>query len=161
MTDPKYYESRIATLEARRSAYMRSGKLTEIPAIDAQIASMRERIEALKPKPVTEMFSHEEITKSGLNLLVLEAYLGADFLADISGHIKKAVKRLGCNAASFIPELTDLITRINNFCDSVYGLNEDLTTIMEDDGTLIEALHKKTLKHIQQRILNFEKQQQS
>lgn len=160
MRDQRYYQARLDQMIDRRNAYMRKGKLNYLPQMDADIAGLREIIkqcerdrEARKPKPVTDLFTHEQIQKSGLIPAVLEIHLAADYLAACCYTVEDIVKQLGGVATSVIPEIKDVITRANNFCDALYEKDdENATDIIENDEALMRTLHSKTMKHILQRL---------
>lgn len=153
----EYYERKLAGLEERRNALMRGGKYKASMRLNQDIEEVRRLIKEAEPKPVTELFTHEELRESGLVPAVLEVHLAADYLAACCYTIEDTVKRLGGVAVTVIPELKDILSRANKFCDFLYTKGDDLESLIEDNDTLLEALHKKTMRYIEQRVCQKQK----
>lgn len=148
----KYYKSKLADLEERRNALMRAGNYKASMRLNEDIEEIRRRIEEAEPKLVTELFTHEQLRNSGLVLAVIEAYLATDYLAACCYTIEDIVKQLGGVPVTIIPELKEIQNRANKFCEYLYTKGDDMDTLMSEDDTLMNALHKKTMSYIEQRV---------
>lgn len=148
----KYYQQKLADLEARRSLLLRAGKYNQSMRLNDEIERIRKLIEDAKPKPVCTLFSLEEIRRLGIVPAVIEAHIAADYMAACCYTIEDILSRLGGNATTVVPELRDIIARLDNFCNYLYDKGDDPRALIEDDDILMEALHKKTMNYILQRL---------
>lgn len=152
MTRLERYKQKLAELEAKRNQFMRQGKYVQMQHLDADLAELRRLIAEAEPKPVTELFTHEQIREAGLIPAVIEVHLAADYLAACCYTVEDVVKKLGGMAVSVIPELKEIIRKSNEFCSFLYEKDEDLKNLIMDDETLMNALHKKTMSYMSQRL---------
>lgn len=95
MTRLERYKAKLAEFEHRRNEFMRQGKYVQMQMLDADIDELRRLIEEAEPKPVTQLFTHEELRESGLVPAVLEVHLAADYLAACAYTIEDTVRKLG------------------------------------------------------------------
>lgn len=156
----EYYKGKLANLEERRNALMRAGNYKASMRLNQDIEEVRRLINESEPKPVTELFTHEQIRESGLVPAVLEVHLAADYLAACCYTVEDIVKQLGGVAVTVIPELKEILSRANKFCEFLYTKGEDLESLIENNESLLEALHKKTMSYIKQRVCQKPKRQQ-
>lgn len=147
-----YYKQKLSELEERRGRLMRTGQYKQSMLLNDDINQLRKHIEEMEPKRVTELFTHEQLNESGLVPAVLEVHLAADYLAACCYTIEDIVKKLGGHAATVIPELKDILKRANSFCEFLYDKDPDIRSVIEDDESLMYALHKKTISYLNQRL---------
>ena len=148
----EYYKGKLADLEARRNRFMRAGQYKKSMQLNQDIEEIRKLIEESEPKPVNELFTQEQIQNAGLIPAVLEVHLAADYLAACCCTVEDIVGKLGCQAVTVVPELKEILKRANEFCNYLYEKDSELESLIRDDETLMEALHKKTMKYIEQRV---------
>jgi hypothetical protein len=152
MTRLERYKEQLAKLEHKRGEFMRRGKYMEMQRLAADIDEVKRLISEAEPKPVTELFSPEQLRESGLVPAIVEVHLAADYLAACCYTVEDIVKKLGGVPVSVIPELKEIIKKSNAFCSFLYEKDEDLRNLITDDETLMNALHKKSLSYMNQRL---------
>ncbi len=152
MTRLERYKEQLAKLEHKRGEFMRRGKYMEMQRLAADIDEVKRLISEAEPKPVTELFSPEQLRESGLVPAIVEVHLAADYLAACCYTVEDIVKKLGGVPVSVIPELKEINKKSNAFCSFLYEKDEDLRNLITDDETLMNALHKKSLSYMNQRL---------
>ncbi len=152
MTRLERYKEQLTKLEHKRGEFMRRGKYMEMQRLAADIDEVKRLISEAEPKPVTELFSPEQLRESGLVPAIVEVHLAADYLAACCYTVEDIVKKLGGVPVSVIPELKEIIKKSNAFCSFLYEKDEDLRNLITDDETLMNALHKKSLSYMNQRL---------
>ena len=152
MTRLERYKEQLAKLEHKRGEFMRRGKYMEMQRLAADIDEVKRLISEAEPKPVTELFSPEQLRESGLVPAIVEVHLAADYLAACCYTVEDIVKKLRGVPVSVIPELKEIIKKSNAFCSFLYEKDEDLRNLITDDETLMNALHKKSLSYMNQRL---------
>lgn len=150
-------KKKLALLEAKRNNFMRQGKYASMQALEEDIKAAKRLIEKeeeyRRPKPIHELMSHEKIVESGIMVAMMECNLAADYLTDCAFALKDIISKLGLQATTVMPELDEIIKKSNAFASMLLvSNNEHLKSMLIDNDTLISALHKKTMKYIEQRI---------
>lgn len=155
MTRLERYKQRLANLEYRRNQSMRQGKYMQMQSLNNEIENVRKLIadaEEYSARPMKELFTREQIHESGMIPMLMECYLASDFLNDCVFELKQILKKLGVHAVTIVPEIEEIIKKSESFASSLCAINKEFSDFMTDNDTLIEALHKKTLSYIKQRM---------
>lgn len=152
------YRNRLAELEAQRSRLVREGDLimatalnNDIKRVEGLIKEAEEYEEAIKPKPIKELIPMDKIHESGIIPMIMECHLAADYLNACSYQLYDAIKAMGFNPVSLIPDMDEIIKKSNAFASILCDKNQCLSDLLTDNDTLLNALHKKTVSYITQR----------
>ena len=142
-------------LKRRRSQYLRESRYLELQKLDNDIRTLEDKIEESRyyaSQPIRQLISKEEAINSGLIACIIECHLAADFLTDCCYNLKQILSRHGLVAKSLVPEMDEIRIISDRIASQLctYG-NDNLTSLMTDNDTLLSALHKKTLSYIEQR----------
>lgn len=155
MTKLERYKQKLAELEAKRNELMRQGKYMQMQRLSADIENVKKLIkqaESYEPKPIRELVAMDKIHESGIIPALIECHLAADYLAACAYNVNDIIEGLGFKAVSIIPELKELIRKSNSFASQLCSKSELLSDMLIDNETLINALHKKTIHYIDQRV---------
>lgn len=163
MTRKQRYEAQLDELRARHGELLRSGRYLDAMRLSANIKHVEQMIaeaeaydkayeESLKPKPIKDILSREEINRMGIIPLMIECHLVADFLAEVSYMVLDTCKEHGLTDVSFMPELNEIIKRSEKFASFLATLSPDLGNMVARNETFNASLHKKYLKYIEQRL---------
>lgn len=159
MTRFERYKEQLAKLEAKRNMLMRTGRYVDsvrlnqdIIEIEKCIREAEEYEESCRPKPVEEILSEEELHEMGIIPLMIECHLAADFLTGIAYEIVDICKKHGLSDMTFMPGLKDLIEKSEMFASFLTKVSPELRNLVVNNETLNNALHKKCLGYIEQRL---------
>lgn len=155
MTRLERYKEKVKDLEWRRNQFMRQGRYDKMRQLEHDIEEVRVLIaqaEEFEAKPIKELMTSEQITESNLIPLIIEAHLASDFLTDCCYNIQDTINRMGFSAVTIIPELIELRKKADEFAAKLAGKNPMLDDMLIDDETMIEGMHKRLLKYIEQRM---------
>lgn len=147
------YERKLHELEAKRNSLVRSGKLMESFRLNEDIKKITKLIEEEKkyqPQPLKTLVD-EQKAKEAVALIV-ECHLAADYLTATAYALKDWFKAQKLVAISVIPEIEEIIKKSEAFASALCKVNGSLSDLMTDNETLMNALHKKTLSYIGQRL---------
>lgn len=146
-------------LYEKRGRLLRSGKYInairladDIENIEKKIAEADAYEEAMKPKPIIELKSREELDAMGIKPLMVECYLIADFLTAVAYEVVDTCERNGLAGVELVPELKEVIEKGEAFTKRLTKTTPDLIDLITNNDTLNEALHKKCLGYIHQRL---------
>ncbi len=159
MTRLERYRDRLSQLEERRSELLRAGKYCEssalhedIKEVERLIKEVEEYEESLKPRPIRELVSEQQFQEMGIIPLMIECHLVADFLVEVAYMVVDRCKAYGFVDVSLMPDLMDIIKRLEKFASFVTTLSPELCNLIVRNETLNASLHKKYLKYIAQRL---------
>ncbi len=159
MTRKQRYKEQLNELEGRRGRLLRSGKYmeaqklhNEIQMVERMIQEADEYEESLKPKPVKEVLSQQQIDELGLIPLMIEAHLVADFLVEISDMLVDICNKHNLGGVVLPPGFRELIRQAEKFSSSLTSINPQLCDLVVNNETFNASLHKKYLKYIEQRL---------
>ncbi|MCM1369848.1 MAG: hypothetical protein NC204_05690 [Candidatus Amulumruptor caecigallinarius] len=159
MTFIERQKQALAKLEMKRGILLRSGQYGRLQQLDEDLERVRDLIkqaekeaEERASRPARDLMNDEKILESGLIPAVIESHLAADYLAACCYNIEDIIDNLGYRATSIVPELKKLIKDANDFAAYMLDKNPNLDDLLIEDETLIQALHKKTLNTIKQRL---------
>lgn len=147
------YERKLQKLEALRSEYLRTGRYLESVRLNQDIEKVRKLLEHEKryePQPLKDLITPEK-TKEAVALIV-ECHLAADFLTATAYALKDWFKAQRLVAISVIPEIEEIIKKSEAFASALCKVNPNLSNLMTENEALMNALHKKTLSYIGQRL---------
>ena len=159
MTRLERYREQLAKLEAKRNMLMRTGRYVnsvrlnqDIIEIEKCIREAEEYEESCRPKPLKEILSEEELHEMGIIPLMIECHLAADFLTGIAYEIVDICKKHGLSDITFMPDLKDLIEKSEMFASFLTKISPELRSLVVNNETLNNALHKKCINYIGQRL---------
>lgn len=159
MTYKEKYKAKLDALKSKRGALMRRGRYIQLYELDRDIAEVERHIaeadayeESMRPKPLIEIMSREKLDAMGIKPLMVECYLIADFLNAVTYEITDICRRNGLDGVTLVPELRDVIRSTEAFTRRLTKTTPALTELITGNDTLNEALHKKCLGYIQQRL---------
>lgn len=165
MTKLERYKQKLTQLEAKRNQYLRSCNLIYAQRLEEDLKELRKLIaeaEAYEAKPVRQLMTDEQIHNSGLIPAIIEAHLATDYLAACCYTIQDIVNNMGFNAVSVIPDVKDIIHRANKFASFLMQCgNGNLSDLLVEDETMLEALHKKVMTYITRKLGNKPKQKKA
>ncbi len=163
MTRLERYRSQLAELEMKRNNLARSGNLVkatamtqDIQKVEALIRQAEEYEEAMKPKPLGDVITKEELDKTGIILLIIECHLISDMLVEVAYMIVDRCKEVGIAEVSFMDDLKNAIKANRKFAEFLTEVKSEdtvLSDLLTDNGTLNQALHKKYVSYIAQRTV--------
>ncbi len=162
------YRKKLEELEERRSRLMRSGKIMQSFALNEEIKNVEKMIrqaeayeEATKSRPIIETISKEELDKTGIIPLMIECHLISDMLVEVAYMVKDRLKELGYEKISFMDDLTTAIKANEKFATFLTQLkhdeNDKLSNLLTRNDTLNQALHKKYVSYMDQRLTDKKK----
>lgn len=150
------YKRRLSDLEARHSRLLRQGQIVKAINLSHDITEIRTMIaeeeELRRPRPIKELVPKDELAASGLVELLIELHLGVDYINAVTCKIIDLVGKMGFNAVTIVPELNEIAEKTRKFASYMCTKDENLSDMMTDNDTLINALHKKTQSYIAQRL---------
>lgn len=155
MTRLERYRKQLAELEGKRGQLMRQGKYMQMHKLNSEIEEIKALIaeaEQYEAKPIKELLSMDKINESGIIPALIECYLVADYLTACTYTVNDIIKKLGFQPVSVIPELKEIIRKSSSFASQLCSKSDILSDMLTDNDTLLEALHKKTMSYIRQRI---------
>lgn len=155
MTRLERYRQQLAELEGRRSQLMRQGRYMQMYKLNSDIEEIKALIaeaEQYEAKPIKELLGMDKINESGIIPALIECHLVADYLTACTYTVNDIIKKLGFQPVSVIPELKEIISKSSSFASQLCDKSEILSNMLTDNDTLLEALHKKTMSYIFQRI---------
>lgn len=162
MTRLQRYEEKVKELEAKRSKLMREGKILQSMNLHKDIEDIKKQIEEIRPyyepRPLSESVTPQELKEMNIVPLMIECHLIADFLTEVSYMVKDTVKKHGFENITFVPELDQIIKLSNSFASFLIRLTPELQQLLLRNETFNASLHKKFLKHIDQRLTKFKKE---
>lgn len=160
MTRLERYRQQLDELRAKYHRLNQCGKYMQAQRLMNEILNVEKQIkeaEDYEAKPLVELVGRDKVNESNLVTLMLEAHLAADFLTDCTFNIKSTVQKLGLRAVTIVPELEEIRKKSNEFAERLMSISSEFNDLMIEDETLIDALHKKTLSYIKQRLTKAKK----
>lgn len=162
MTRLQRYEEKVKELEAKRSKLMREGKILQSMNLHKDIEDIKKQIEELRPyyepRPLSESVTPQELKEMNIVPLMIECHLIADFLTEVCYMVVDTVKANGFDNISFVPELKEIIAKTDKFASFLTRMSPELQDLLLRNETFNASLHKKYLKHIDQRLNHFKKE---
>lgn len=156
MANLNKFRRQVAELERRHALLLKQGRIVQALALRRDIDNVQKMIdaeeEARKPKPIQDLIPKDKLAESGLVELMIECHLIADFLNAVVYEIIDKVDEFGYSVHNVAPELREIADKTQKFASYMCTKDENLSDMMTDNETLINALHKKTLSYIQQRF---------
>lgn len=159
MTRKERYAEQLAKLEEKKWKLLKDGRYLEANSLSGDIKEIEELIkmadeyeESLKPKPLKELVSREQLNQMGIIPLMIECHLVADFLTEVSYMVVDTIKEYGFSEVSLVPELKEIINKTDKFASFLTGVSPELCNLLVRNETFNASLHKKYLKYIEQRL---------
>lgn len=159
MTRKERYRQQLNELEGRRGRLLRSGRYMEAQNLHADIQKIERMIreadeyeKSLKPKPVKEVLSQQQIDEMGLIPLMIEAHLVADFLVEIADMLVDICDKHNIGGVVLPQGFQELIRNAEKFASSLTSISPELSDLVVNNETFNASLHKKYLKYIEQRL---------
>ena len=154
MFNPQYYRNKLTQLKERRAKLLRKGRLAEANALNEDITVIERQIddyeESLRPRPLSQVLTDDQIQESDIINKMMEAHLAADYLADCAFVLRDTFKKLNIEVDQLMQPMDELIKKAETFA-ALMACTNDLTEILVSNDTLIEALRKKVRTYISQR----------
>lgn len=153
------YREQLAKLDEKRIRLLRSGRYLEssnlsndMREIEMLIRQAEEYEEATKPRQIKDIVSEDELHEMGIIPLMIECHLIADMLVGVSYEIVDICKKHGFEQVSFMDDLKNALKANEVFSTFLTKLSPELCNLLISNDTLNEALHKKYLSYIKQRL---------
>lgn len=159
MTKLERYKEQLRRLEEKRGRLLRSGNLVKAASLHIEIENVQKLIKQVedyeewcKPKPVRDLFSDEELQEMNIIPLMIECHLIADLLTAITYEIVDKLRNHGFESVYFSKDLEDVIKKSEFFAGFLTSLTPELRDLLLQNDTLNEALHKKIVNYMNQRL---------
>lgn len=159
MTRRERYKEQLSQLYAKRAILLKAGRYLDannlnrdIKYVESLIKEAEEYEELMRPRPIREVVTQEELQKMGIIPLMIECHLIADMLVEVSYMIVDICKKHGLTDMTFMPEIDDILKRADKFASLLAKKGPDLSDLLERNETLNAALHKKYISYIEQRL---------
>ena len=88
----------------------------------------------------------------GIIPLMIECHLSADFLTGVAYSVVDICKKHGFSDVVLMPDLQDIIKKTEKFASFLAEVSPELCELITNNETLNNAIHKKYLKYIEQRL---------
>lgn len=162
MTRLERYEQQLKDLEKRKNEFIKAGNFIKSIALQKDINEIKALIEEARkyyePRPMSELITPQELKEMNIVPLMIECHLIADFLTEVCYMVVDTVKAHGFDNISFVPELKEIIAKTDKFASFLTRMSPDLQDLLLRNETFNASLHKKYLKHIDQRLHHFKKE---
>ena len=136
---------KIASLMQSGKYAQASGMMRKLNEIEVQI----EEAEAQVPRALSQLFDKKTLNESGINKLIVEVHLAADFLADCAYELKDAFDKLGVQETKLVPLLDEIKKRSQSFASIVcHPEFAGLSDFMVTNEEFINAMHEISQKYI-------------
>lgn len=159
MTRLERYREKLARLEEKRALLMRSGRYLESNALNDDIKDVERAIreaeeyeERCKPRSLKDTVSKEELDEMGIIPLMIVCHLASDFLTGVCYDIVDRCKAHGFTDVRLMPELKEVLRVNNRFASALTEMGPSLSKIITGNETLNEAILKKYITYIEQRL---------
>ena len=159
MTRLERYREKLARLEEKRGLLMRSGRYLESNALNADIKDVERAIreaeeyeERCRPRSLKDTVSKEELDEMGIIPLMIVCHLASDFLTGVCYDIVDRCKAHGFTDVRLMPELKEVLSVNNRFASALTEMGPSLSEIITGNETLNEAILKKYITYIEQRL---------
>lgn len=154
MFNPKYYKDKIEQLRQRRSNLLRNGRYAQANALNDDIRNIERMIadyeEQTRPRPLSQVLTPQQIKESDIINWIKETHLAADYLADCAFMLRETFRSLHIEVDQLTAPLNALIKQSESFA-ALMACTNDLTDMLVEDETLVQALRKKVRSYIKQR----------
>ena len=124
----------------------------EIREVELLMKQAKEFEEARRPRPIKELVTKQELHGMGIIPLMIECHLAADFLTGLSYMIVDICKEHGFTDVKLMPEIRELLEKSEKFANALAEMSPELRDLIVNNETLNDALHKKCLGYIKQRL---------
>lgn len=124
----------------------------EIREVELLMKQAEEFEEARRPRPIKELVTKQELHEMGIIPLMIECHLAADFLTGLSYMIVDICKGHGFTDVRLMPEIRELLEKSEKFANALAEMSPELRDLIVNNETLNDALHKKCLGYIKQRL---------
>lgn len=159
MTRLERYKERLDRMTEKRSELLRRGRFIEANELNAEIREVElltkqaeEFEEVRRPRPIKELVTKQELHEMGIIPLMIECHLAADFLTGLSYMIVDICKKHGFTDVRLMPEIRELLEKCEKFASALAEMSPELKDLIVNNETLNDALHKKCLGYIKQRL---------
>lgn len=159
MTRLERYREKLARLEEKRALLMRSGRYLESNALNDDIKDVERAIreaeeyeERCRPRSLKDTVSKEELDEMGIIPLMIVCHLASDFLTGVCYDIVDRCKAHGFTDVRLMPELKEVLRVNNRFASALTEMGPSLSKIITGNETLNEAILKKYITYIEQRL---------
>lgn len=146
-------------MQAERNRLARTGRLvqaealhTEIKEAERQVKEAEEYEESLKPRPISEIISKDELNEMGIIPLMIECHLAADFLTETAFRVVETCKRHGLSDISLMPDLNEIIKKTEMFASFLTKVSPELSDLIVRNEKLNASLHKRYVGYIEKKI---------
>lgn len=156
------FKKKLAALEGRRNAYMRSGQYIQSMNLNNEIERIRKMIETeeryMTPRLLNERMNQEEIDRSGVIPAIIVVHLAADFLTACCYEVEDILKKLGITATSVVPDVREIRKTADRLASSMGDVSEKLEFLIINNETLNEALLKKVTSYMISGVKKYDKE---
>lgn len=101
---------------------------------------------------ILAVLTKQEPHEMGIIPLMIECHLAADFLTGLSYMIVDICKEHGFTDVRLMPEIRELLDKCEKFANALTEMCPELKDLIVNNETLNDALHKKYLGYIKQRL---------
>ena len=101
---------------------------------------------------ILAVLTKQELHEMGIIPLMIECHLAADFLTGLSYMIVDICKEHGFTDVRLMPEIRELLEKCEKFASALAEMSPELKDLIVNNETLNDALHKKCLGYIKQRL---------
>ncbi|MCH5234499.1 MAG: hypothetical protein J1E16_04335 [Muribaculaceae bacterium] len=162
MTKLERYQAQLKELEQKEKDLFSNGRYMQSISLHKKIDEIKAMIEEIRPyyepRPLSESVTPQQLKEMNIVPLMIECHLIADFLTEVCYMVVDTVKAHGFDNISFVPELKEIIKRTDKFASFLNGMSPGLQDLLLRNETFNASLHKKFLKHIDQRLAHFKKE---
>lgn len=151
MTRIERLEQKLSKLKRDAISLRLDNRLTDALKVQDKIDAITKELEYIKPKPLSESLTKEQLRQSNIIPLLLATHLAADFLAEEASNVEEAMHNMGLEPRSFIPEIKKLANEAGRLAGEICFRGDFFKSLVVDNEALLVALHKKTLSYINQR----------
>lgn len=135
---------------------MRAGKFMQANTQIQKLKSLQAQIEeeeASVPRALSEIFDRKTLNDSGINKLIVEVHLAADFLADCSYALRDAFNKLGVEETKLLPLLDEIKKKSQSFADIVcHPEFAGLSDFMVTNDEFINSMHEIAQGYINEHL---------
>ncbi len=101
---------------------------------------------------ILAVLAKQELHEMGIIPLMIECHLAADFLTGLSYMIVDICKKHGFSDVALMPEIREFLEKCEKFANALAEMGPELKDLIVNNETLNDALHKKCLGYIKQRL---------
>lgn len=159
MTRLERHQAKLEQFQRRYQDLLNTGQYIKAQLLGKDIRELEKAIqearayeEAMRPRPISELFTPQQLQQMGIIPLIVECHLVADFLCEVTYMIIDTCKEYGIDGISIFPDLKAILKNSEAFASRLATVSADLEDLITRNETFNASLHRKYLRYIEQRL---------